>query len=250
MDQLDALIDGLLPLMRQPAERRELRLSSELYLAPQKPIAVIAHDGPGDAKTVMHFAEHAEVIERAAQRIVVDLSRCKYLNSAQPSHMLNLGDSLAADGGGLVLGAVPPKVMVILDMLDLTRHLQLEARRADALERVGLQPWGASPAVAALLARAREQPRASAPLQVAADCAAERGDGIAAPLSAMLRHRRLRHRETRCEGSWIRARAGEGPARSYAAGDWHHRALAPDEPPRVQVILPTGCTEVVFDLHP
>lgn len=82
--------------------------------------------------------------------LVFDLGEIRYINSAGLGYLVNLSDSLAAQGGGLCLANPQPKVKVVFDLMGVTQFFKL---------------YKSVDAVIAAIARARRpsRPRSPAP---------------------------------------------------------------------------------------
>lgn len=94
-------------------------------------------DGSIDASTVHIFQQGLEKARRqGVNKLVLDISRIRYVNSTGLGSLVKYADAFRAAGGGLVLLKVPPKVKIVIEMLGLHEFFEMAATPQEALARL------------------------------------------------------------------------------------------------------------------
>ncbi len=92
-----------------------------------------------DGTTVPKFQESMEDVRRkGVRRLVLDMSRVRYVNSTGLGELVKYNDKFEAAGGGLALAKVTAKVKIVMEMLGLHQKLEIcsdERQALDALAR-------------------------------------------------------------------------------------------------------------------
>lgn len=158
-----------------------LRMRAELLLDGRHsdPIALVDHDGDGDASTALYFGAYLQMLQaHGARRMILDLSRTRVSNETHLGMLVNIADACDRSPitGPLVLCSVPPSLLVVFEMLGLQARLTLAPDRAEALARHGHRPAPLSPLLEQLLERSAGDRRAT---RVALDALREQGHAIA-----------------------------------------------------------------------
>ena len=79
-------------------------------------------DGSIDPKTVTRFKDELQAIAaKGVKRFVLDCKGLTYVNSSGLAYLLNLVGSVKPKGGGIAMGAVDSKIMVIFNMMGITQ---------------------------------------------------------------------------------------------------------------------------------
>jgi anti-anti-sigma factor len=116
------------------------------------PSAGIAEmNGVLDTTTVARFQESLdEVSKRGMRKLVVDMSKVRYVNSRGLGKIIEANDRLKSAGGGLALAKVSPKVKIVIEMLGLDKMVEICADERQALDTLSRRAGGApAPAPAA-----------------------------------------------------------------------------------------------------
>ena len=79
-------------------------------------------DGSIDPKTVTRFKDELQALAaKGVKRFVLDCKGLSYVNSSGLAYLLNLVGSVKPKGGGIAMGAVDSKIMVIFNMMGITQ---------------------------------------------------------------------------------------------------------------------------------
>ncbi|MBI4567260.1 MAG: anti-sigma factor antagonist [Planctomycetes bacterium] len=99
---------------------------------------VVSMTGAIDAGTVVAFQDQLDTLRNRQGfiRFVLDLDGVKYVNSTGLGSLVKLADGLEAQGGGVALIKIHPKVRVVFDMLGLNTFFQIYRSLDQALEFV------------------------------------------------------------------------------------------------------------------
>ena len=93
--------------------------------------------GSIDASTVHIFQQELEKARRqGVNKLVLDVSKVKYVNSTGLGSLVKYADAFKAAGGGLVLLKVPPKVKIVIEMLGLHEFFEMVGTSQEALARL------------------------------------------------------------------------------------------------------------------
>ncbi len=104
--------------------------------------------GAIDGNTVPSFQETLEEIKtKGIQRLVLDMSKIKYVNSTGLGSLVKYADAFKSSGGGMALIKVPAKVKIVIEMLGLNAFFDICADLDTAL--TALKASGAGGAAAA-----------------------------------------------------------------------------------------------------
>jgi anti-anti-sigma factor len=88
--------------------------------------AVVALSGSIDPRNLSSLEVALSAAHgRGFQTIILDLADIKYINSAGLGYLVNLSDTLAARGGGLLLANPQPKVKVVFDLMGVSQFFKL-----------------------------------------------------------------------------------------------------------------------------
>ena len=125
--------------------------------------------GSIDASTVHIFQQELEKARRqGVSKLVLDISKIKYVNSTGLGSLVKYADAFRSAGGGLVLLKVPPKVKIVIEMLGLDEFFEMVGTSQEALARLTKTAPTVSPAAPQVAKRpspavTREQKTPSAP---------------------------------------------------------------------------------------
>ena len=104
--------------------------------------------GAIDGNTVPSFQATLEEIKtKGIQRLVLDMSKIKYVNSTGLGSLVRYADTFKSTGGGMALIKVPAKVKIVIEMLGLNAFFDICADLDTALEALK-NSAGAAPAAA------------------------------------------------------------------------------------------------------
>jgi anti-sigma B factor antagonist len=79
-------------------------------------------EGSIDPKTVTRFKDELQAVAaKGVKRFVLDCKGLTYVNSSGLAYLLNLVGSVKPKGGGIAMGAVDSKIMVIFNMMGITQ---------------------------------------------------------------------------------------------------------------------------------
>lgn len=82
--------------------------------------------GAIDGNTVPNFQKTLDDIQqKGVQRLVLDMSKIKYVNSTGLGSLVKYADSFKNSGGGLALIKVPAKVKIVIEMLGLNAFFDI-----------------------------------------------------------------------------------------------------------------------------
>ncbi|MCA8925428.1 MAG: STAS domain-containing protein [Planctomycetes bacterium] len=82
--------------------------------------------GAIDGNTVSNFQEKLEQIKAEGhRRLVLDMSKIKYVNSTGLGSLVKYADSFKQSGGGMALIKVPAKVKIVIEMLGLNAFFDI-----------------------------------------------------------------------------------------------------------------------------
>src|SRR5579871_5002386 len=106
--------------------------------------------GAIDGNTVPSFQQMLEEIKsKGVRRLVLDMSKIKYVNSTGLGSLVKYADSFKSSGGGMALIKVPAKVKIVIEMLGLNAFFAICAdlqQALAALEKAGTAAPAAAPA--------------------------------------------------------------------------------------------------------
>jgi len=114
------------------------------------PAAAIAElSGVLDGSTVAQLQETVEdVWKRGVRRLVLEMSKVRYVNSTGLSQIMKGHERLKGGGGGVALAKVTPKVKIVIEMLGIDRLLEMCADEKAALDALARRSGGGAPAAA------------------------------------------------------------------------------------------------------
>src|SRR5262245_49355907 len=77
-------------------------------------------DGSIDPKTNNRFRDDLQaLLDKGAKRFLIDCAKLTYVNSSGLAFMLNVAGGVKTKGGGVVLAALDPKILVIFKMMGI-----------------------------------------------------------------------------------------------------------------------------------
>ena len=134
----------------------------------EKGAAIAEMAGAIDGTTVVNFQESLEEIKKKGiKKLILDMSKIKYVNSTGLGSLVKYADTFKTSGGGMALIKVPAKVKIVIEMLGLHAFFEICKDQKDALEALAKAPAAPAPAPAAApaapAARAAAPPKAAAP---------------------------------------------------------------------------------------
>jgi anti-sigma B factor antagonist len=92
-------------------------------------------DGSIDPKTVTRFKDELQAVAaKGVKRFVLDCAKLTYVNSSGLAYLLNLVGSVKPKGGGIAMGAVDSKIMVIFNMMGITQLFTFFPSAAEAVK--------------------------------------------------------------------------------------------------------------------
>ena len=101
--------------------------------------------GAIDASTVHIFQNQLEdARKRGVTKLIMDISKIKYVNSTGLGSLVKYADTFKAAGGGVVLLRVPAKVKIVIEMLGLHEFFEMVSSEQEAIGVFGVA--GAAPA--------------------------------------------------------------------------------------------------------
>jgi anti-anti-sigma factor len=118
--------------------------------------------GAIDGNTVPSFQETLEEIKtKGIQRLVLDMSKIKYVNSTGLGSLVKYADAFKSSGGGMALIKVPAKVKIVIEMLGLNAFFDICADLDTALSALKASGagGGAAPAAAPSGGTSKKPPR-------------------------------------------------------------------------------------------
>lgn len=99
--------------------------------------------GAIDGNTVPSFQATLEEIKtKGIRRLVLDMSKIKYVNSTGLGSLVKYADTFKSTGGGMALIKVPPKVKIVIEMLGLNAFFDICADLDAALAALAAQGGG------------------------------------------------------------------------------------------------------------
>lgn len=124
--------------------------------------------GSIDASTVHIFQQELEKARRqGVNKLVLDVSKIKYVNSTGLGSLVKYADAFRAAGGGLVLLKVPPKVKIVIEMLGLHEFFEMVNTSREALSKLTGGVPAVSPSAPTVVKRpspvAKRPPATAAP---------------------------------------------------------------------------------------
>lgn len=116
--------------------------------------------GAIDGNTVPSFQATLEEIKtKGIQRLVLDMSKIKYVNSTGLGSLVKYADTFKSSGGGMALIKVPAKVKIVIEMLGLNAFFDICADLDAALNALKAAGGGAPAGGGAAPAASNKPPR-------------------------------------------------------------------------------------------
>lgn len=116
--------------------------------------------GAIDGNTVPSFQETLEEIKtKGIQRLVLDMSKIKYVNSTGLGSLVKYADAFKSSGGGMALIKVPAKVKIVIEMLGLNAFFDICADLETALTALKASGAGGAAPAAAPQQTSKKPPR-------------------------------------------------------------------------------------------
>jgi anti-sigma B factor antagonist len=116
--------------------------------------------GAIDGNTVPDFQTLLEQMKKeGVRRLILDMSKIKYVNSTGLGSLVKYADSFKSSGGGMALIKVPAKVKIVIEMLGLNAFFDICTDLAAALAALD-QKQGGPEAKAVAPPAAKQAPRA------------------------------------------------------------------------------------------
>jgi anti-anti-sigma factor len=98
------------------------------------PATMVSLSGSVDPDTLAIFEETMDrLIEQKKVRIIFNMAKLKYINSTGMGMSVQFADQLAEENGSLVLMKVPPKVLLVIEMLGLQELFPIVSTEEQAL---------------------------------------------------------------------------------------------------------------------
>ncbi len=95
--------------------------------------------GAIDASTVHIFQNQLEdARKRGVTKLIMDISKIKYVNSTGLGSLVKYADTFKAGGGGVVLLRVPAKVKIVIEMLGLHEFFEMCSSEKEAIGVFGV----------------------------------------------------------------------------------------------------------------
>ena len=92
-------------------------------------------DGSIDPKTVTGFKNELQAIAaKGTKHFILDCAKLSYVNSSGLAYLLNLVGSVKPKGGGIAMGAVDSKILIIFNMMGITQLFTFFPTAADAVK--------------------------------------------------------------------------------------------------------------------
>lgn len=105
--------------------------------------------GAIDGNTVPSFQQMLEEIKsRGVRKLILDMSKIKYVNSTGLGSLVKYADTFKGSGGGMALIKVPAKVKIVIEMLGLNAFFDICTDQAAALAALDKTRPGGGPAPA------------------------------------------------------------------------------------------------------
>lgn len=150
----------------------------ELTVEGHAPAVVVNLVGSVDPETLEPFEAMMDaLVEGGQNRIIFNLEKLKYINSTGMGMSVQFADQLNESGGGLAFMRVPPKVLLVIEMLGLQELFQIVGNEEQAL--AALDGDGAAPDSGEQTTDPAPAPEAPAPEPPAPEAAAEEDTGTA-----------------------------------------------------------------------
>lgn len=131
---------------------------NEMGEAPGVEFAELA--GAIDASTVHIFQNQLEEArKRGVTKLIMDISKIKYVNSTGLGSLVKYADAFKAGGGGVVLLRVPAKVKIVIEMLGLHEFFEMCNSEKEAVAALGAGAAPAAPAARPPAAKPAAPPR-------------------------------------------------------------------------------------------
>ena len=138
--------------------------------------------GAIDGNTVPNFQATLEEIKtRGIQRLVLDMSKIKYVNSTGLGSLVKYADTFKSSGGGMALIKVPAKVKIVIEMLGLNAFFDICQDLDAALGALKNAGGGAAPAEPKTASGSQKIPRAPTRGMKRAESAASAPSAPSAP---------------------------------------------------------------------
>ena len=119
--------------------------------------AVVAFNGPIDARNVAVFKEQMDALQRRHfRRFLLQMGEVRYINSSGLAYLINMVEAVQSSGGALVLINVQPKVKVILESMGLLDLLRVFPSKAAAIKELKASIAPKAPAPSAPAAKSTE----------------------------------------------------------------------------------------------
>jgi len=100
--------------------------------------------GAIDGNTVPDFQQMLEKVKtEGVRRLILDMSKIKYVNSTGLGSLVKYADSFKNSGGGMALIKVPAKVKIVIEMLGLNAFFDICPGLAEALSALDSKQGGA-----------------------------------------------------------------------------------------------------------
>src|SRR5258706_759517 len=98
---------------------------------------LVTIDGSIDPKTATRFKDELQALALAGTtRFFLDCARLTYINSSGLAYLLNLTGILKPKGGMIALTAVDSKILIIFNMMGITKLFRFYPSFADALREL------------------------------------------------------------------------------------------------------------------
>src|SRR3954454_16353668 len=105
--------------------------------------------GAIDGNTVPSFQQMLEEIKsRGVRKLILDMSKIKYVNSTGLGSLVKYADTFKSSGGGMALIKVPAKVKIVIEMLGLNAFFDICTDLDQALAALEKANGPAAPAAA------------------------------------------------------------------------------------------------------
>ncbi len=101
-------------------------------------VRLLAVSGALDARSARECEQKIlDSVSEGRRSLLLDFSGLELIDGAGLRMLVMMGQRLAAEGGGLALCALRPRVQRVFDMVRLPRRLRIHARRSEALAWLG-----------------------------------------------------------------------------------------------------------------
>lgn len=116
--------------------------------------------GAIDGNTVPSFQETLEEIKtKGIQRLVLDMSKIKYVNSTGLGSLVKYADAFKSSGGGMALIKVPAKVKIVIEMLGLNAFFDICPDLDSALTALKSGGTGSAASAPSQSSKSKKPPR-------------------------------------------------------------------------------------------